>query len=129
MGPTRLLLCLALAHQPERKAPPRRRPAFRRPRLEALEDRCLLSSYNITEIGTIVSPLVAHYGGSGINNAAVVQVVGPSAAGPGAYVRDSTHGTQPAMQPAPAAAYSQPVATAMDPVNHRNHHCRFTGYC
>jgi hypothetical protein len=127
MWPTPLLLWLALSHQPPRKAPPRRRPAFRRPRLEALEDRCLLSSYSITELGAIAS--LPAYGGSGIHNAAVVQVVGQSAAGPGASVRDSTHGVQPAMQPAPAAAYSQPVATAMDPVNHRNHHCRFTGYC
>jgi uncharacterized delta-60 repeat protein len=41
-------LCLALSGKPERKAASRRRPAFRRPLLEALEDRTLLSAYVVT---------------------------------------------------------------------------------
>ncbi len=44
---TLLSLCLALSGKPSRKTP-RRRPAFRRPLLEALEDRTLLSAYLVT---------------------------------------------------------------------------------
>jgi hypothetical protein len=43
MWPMLISLCLALSGKPPRKAAPRRRPAFRRPLLEALEDRTLLS--------------------------------------------------------------------------------------
>jgi uncharacterized membrane protein len=77
------------AHRRARRQPS---PSRTRPALEALEDRCLLSSYNITVIGaTIDPPAGSYYAGSGINNAAVVQVVGQSAE---AYVWDSIHGMQ-----------------------------------
>jgi probable HAF family extracellular repeat protein len=90
-----MTLWLTLSDRPARRSLLRRRPAFRRPRLEALEDRCLLTSYSITDIGAIV-PIYGGpaYAGSGINNASIVQVVGQSAAGPGAYVWDSVHGMQ-----------------------------------
>jgi probable HAF family extracellular repeat protein len=83
-------------------APPRLRPprcaACNRTRLsvEPLEDRCLLSSYSITDIGSITAltsytapanPL------SGINNASAVQVAGAGANGH-AYLWDSIHGMQ-----------------------------------
>jgi uncharacterized delta-60 repeat protein len=44
MWPTFLSLCLALSGKAPRRPARRRRPAFRRPLLEALEDRCLLSA-------------------------------------------------------------------------------------
>jgi probable HAF family extracellular repeat protein len=72
-----------------RKAPGRSRPA-----LVALEDRCLLSSYTITEIGAS-SPSGSNSmptPGSGINNASVTQVVGFSASSGHAYLWDSMHG-------------------------------------
>jgi hypothetical protein len=49
MWPTLLSLCLVLPGKPARKGPPRRRPAFRRPLVEALEDRTLPSAaYMVT---------------------------------------------------------------------------------
>src|SRR5262245_21591554 len=48
MWPMLLSLCLVLSRKSARKTPPRRRPAFRRPRLEALEDRTLPSAYVVT---------------------------------------------------------------------------------
>jgi parallel beta-helix repeat protein len=41
-----LALCLALSGKPSRKAPPRR-PGFRRPLLEALEERTVLSAFQV----------------------------------------------------------------------------------
>src|SRR5689334_15312317 len=72
-----------------------RRTVAHRLCLETLEDRCLLSSYSITDIGAIV-PIYGgpNYAGSGINNASSAQGVGQSAAGPGAYIWDSIHGMQ-----------------------------------
>jgi probable HAF family extracellular repeat protein len=80
---------------PSRLRPPRS-AAGKRTRLavEPLEDRCLLSSYNITDIGPIAAltsytapadPL------SGINNASPVQVAGANGQ---AYLWDSIHGMQ-----------------------------------
>jgi probable HAF family extracellular repeat protein len=83
-------------------APPRQRPprsaACNRTRLavEPLEDRCLLSSYSITDIGpiTALTSYVAPANPlSGINNASTVQVAGEGANGV-AYVWDSIHGMQ-----------------------------------
>jgi titin len=53
MWQTLISLCLALSGQTPRRRAPRRRPAFRRPlrpapRLEALEDRTVLSPYLVT---------------------------------------------------------------------------------
>ena len=49
MWPTFVSLCLALSRMTVRKAPLRRRPAFRRPLLETLEDRALPSAvYMVT---------------------------------------------------------------------------------
>jgi hypothetical protein len=48
MCPTFLALCLALSPAKPRKALPRRRPAFRRPLLEALEERNLPSTFTVT---------------------------------------------------------------------------------
>jgi hypothetical protein len=48
MWPTFLTLCLVLSGKSARKAPHRRRPAFRRPLMEALEDRTLPSAYVVT---------------------------------------------------------------------------------
>jgi hypothetical protein len=47
MYPTLLTLWLTLSGQAARAAPPRRRPAFRRPLLEALEDRALPSTLTV----------------------------------------------------------------------------------
>jgi probable HAF family extracellular repeat protein len=83
-------------------APPRLRPprsaACNRTRLavESLEDRCLLSSYNITDIGPITALIgswVPRHPSSGINNASTVQVAGLGANGH-AYLWDSIHGMQ-----------------------------------
>jgi probable HAF family extracellular repeat protein len=72
-------------------------PGRSQPVLVALEDRCLLSSYTITEIGASSpyaystnsnSPSPA----SGINNASVTQVVGYSASSSHAYLWDGVHG-------------------------------------
>jgi probable HAF family extracellular repeat protein len=68
----------------------RRRPV-RQLSLEPLEDRCLLSRYNLTVIGPI--PSSDSGGASGINNAAVVQVAGQNVNGH-AYLWDSVHGMQ-----------------------------------
>jgi hypothetical protein len=48
MWPTLNMLRLTLSRMVARKASPRRRPAFRRHRLEALEGRNLLSAYLVT---------------------------------------------------------------------------------
>ena len=48
MWPMPRPLCLVLPGKPARKAPPRRRPASHRPMLEALEDRTLLSVFQVT---------------------------------------------------------------------------------
>jgi hypothetical protein len=48
MWPMFLSLCLILSGKSVRKVTCRRRPAFRRPRLEALEDRALPSAYVVT---------------------------------------------------------------------------------
>jgi hypothetical protein len=48
MYPTLLTLWLTLSGQAARPTPPRRRPAFRRPLLEALEDRSLPSTLTVT---------------------------------------------------------------------------------
>jgi probable HAF family extracellular repeat protein len=83
-------------------APPRLRPprsaACNRIRLavEPLEDRCLPSSYSITDIGpiTALTSYVAPANPlSGINNASTVQVAGEGANAL-AYVWDSIHGLQ-----------------------------------
>src|SRR5579871_4786766 len=47
MHPTLLTLWLTLSGQAARAAPPRRRPAFRRPLLEALEGRDLPSTLTV----------------------------------------------------------------------------------
>jgi probable HAF family extracellular repeat protein len=81
-------------------APPRLRPPrsadCNRTRLavEPLEDRCLLSSYNITDIGPIDTPTgsgIPRVPSSGINNASTVQVAGLGA-NDLAYLWDSIHG-------------------------------------
>src|SRR6476469_11226020 len=54
----------------------------RRLGLEPLEDRSLLSSYTITDLGAVFA--------SGLNNASDVQVVGT--AGQHAFLWDATHG-------------------------------------
>jgi probable HAF family extracellular repeat protein len=82
---------------PRRQRPPRC-AACNRTRLavEPLEDRCLLSSYSITDIGPITaltSYLAPANPLSGINNASTVQVAGEGANGL-AYVWDSIHGMQ-----------------------------------
>jgi probable HAF family extracellular repeat protein len=60
MWPTVICLWLALRAQAPHRRAPRRRPALRRPcfrpRAEALEDRCLPSSYSITDLGTLGGP-------------------------------------------------------------------------
>ena len=48
MWPTIISLWLALTAPAPRKSAPRRRPAFRRPLLERLEDRALPSAYVVT---------------------------------------------------------------------------------
>src|SRR6188472_3856075 len=52
--------------------------------LEPLEDRSLLSSYTITDLGTVFA--------YGLNNASAAQVVGT--AGRHAFLWDATHGMQ-----------------------------------
>jgi hypothetical protein len=47
MWPTLIALCLALSPTTARKAPPRRRPAFRRPLCERLEDRTLPATFTV----------------------------------------------------------------------------------
>jgi probable HAF family extracellular repeat protein len=90
---SRIFRCLA----PPRLRPPRSAACYR-PRLavEPLEDRCLLSSYSITDIGpiTALTSYVAPANPlSGINNASTVQVAGEGA-NQLAYVWDSIHGMQ-----------------------------------
>ena len=68
--------------------------------LESLEDRCLLSSYSITVIGTISSGLGdVYFPNSSINNAPIVQVAGRTnslggltALNDHAFIWDSLHG-------------------------------------
>jgi probable HAF family extracellular repeat protein len=83
-------------------APPRLRPphsaACNHTRLavEPLEERCLLSSYNITDIGAIDTPTgsgIPRVPSSGINNASTVQVAGLGA-NDLAYLWDSIQGMQ-----------------------------------
>jgi probable HAF family extracellular repeat protein len=85
--------------------PLHRRPAQRRTApdgtrlaVETLEDRCLPSSYSITEISqiapTFTSPSPIQYPVSAINNAALTQVAGTAFAAPGAYFWDSIHGVR-----------------------------------
>jgi probable HAF family extracellular repeat protein len=99
MGPTLMTLWLMLSEVAGRKSAPLRRPPFRRPLLEALEDRWLLSGYGITQITVIQSaynatPPSQQHPVSAINNATVTQVAGTAATAPGAYVWDSVHGLQ-----------------------------------
>jgi probable HAF family extracellular repeat protein len=80
-----------------RRGQRRTAPVRRRPAVVALEDRCLLSSYTITEIGAS-SPYAYSANSnlpspaSGINNASVTQVVGYSASSSHAYLWDGVHG-------------------------------------
>jgi probable HAF family extracellular repeat protein len=84
------LLRLALGSPATAGRQPRRRPPGRRLCLEPLEDRNLLSSYNLTVIGP-GEPNVPN----AINNASVVQVVGQNAnLHQHAYLWDSVHGQQ-----------------------------------
>jgi probable HAF family extracellular repeat protein len=62
------------------------------PRLETLEDRCLLSSYTITAIGPIATDPTSA-GHVTLNNVAVVQVAGQKT-NDHAYLWDSVHGMQ-----------------------------------
>ena len=48
MWPTFISLCLALSGKPPRKTASCRRPAFRRPLLEVLEDRTVPSTFTVT---------------------------------------------------------------------------------
>src|SRR5262249_23742971 len=59
--------------------------------LELLEDRCLLSSYDLTVIGAIPESNASL--AAGINNASVVQVVGQNVNGH-AYLWDNVHRMQ-----------------------------------
>jgi probable HAF family extracellular repeat protein len=83
------VLSRVLGFLPRHRRHDRGRPAPRKARLAvvALEERCLLSSYSITDIGAINSP-------SAINSATLTQVAGTAAAAPGAYIWDSIHGLQ-----------------------------------
>jgi probable HAF family extracellular repeat protein len=81
-----------------RRTPHHTTPQRTRPTIEVLEDRCLLSSYNVTEItaygGGYPPPTYRQGPVSAINNASVTQVAGTALARPGAYVWDSIHGLQ-----------------------------------
>jgi hypothetical protein len=70
-------------------------PQRARPAIEALEDRCLPSSYTITDIGPIStdSDVIPPRYLSGINNAAAIQVVG-EAANSHAYLWSAAQGGQ-----------------------------------
>jgi uncharacterized delta-60 repeat protein len=81
MGPTLICLWLALSRQAAPRPAPRRRPPFRRPssrpRLEALEDRCLLSvgaldtTFNPT--GSPPGTVTTDPGGTDSANAVAIQ--------------------------------------------------------
>jgi predicted outer membrane repeat protein len=72
MWPMLLSLCLALSGKPPRKALPRRRPAFRRPLLEALEDRTMPSTLVVMNNGD---------GSAGSLRSAIIQANTDAAAG------------------------------------------------
>jgi hypothetical protein len=57
MWPKFLTRWLALALAARRKAGPRRRPAFRRPLLEALEDRALPSNYTAASVSDLIKDI------------------------------------------------------------------------
>jgi uncharacterized delta-60 repeat protein len=61
MWPTFIALCLALSPKTSRKAPPRRRPAFRRPLLEPLEDRTMLDATWLTGVGVVGDSISTSY--------------------------------------------------------------------
>jgi len=69
MWPTLPSLCLALSPTTRRKAPPRRRPAFRRPAVEVLEDRTVptvsisVANASLNEIGSPSAFVTAGSGG------------------------------------------------------------------
>jgi probable HAF family extracellular repeat protein len=60
--------------------------------LQALEDRCLLSGYTLTDLGAIATDATAA-GHVTLNNASVVQVAGQNA-NDHAYLWDAVHGAQ-----------------------------------
>jgi uncharacterized delta-60 repeat protein len=66
MWPRLITLWLALSGEAPRKGGSHRRPAFRRPLIEALEDRCLLSAGALDPTfgsgGIVTAPLGAQYG-------------------------------------------------------------------
>src|SRR5262249_43040669 len=62
MWPTFLTLCLALPSMTPRKAPPRRRPAFRRPLLEVLEDRTVPSGASLANYGQLPLSFEVNHG-------------------------------------------------------------------